>query len=128
MAKQTELVTVSVCFLVLFTACSPNDASLNPKEVIDLGALVTEDLPEQVWGKGFLAEMGFTRPNAFEVIDYTKRVVADPVKYCATDLVQPGSPRQKLALLLLEYAYWLFPGYIWVLCKPAEACKIGTDY
>ncbi len=70
MAKQTELVTVSVCFLVLFTACSPNDASLNPKEVIDLGALVTEDLPEQVWGKGLLAEMGFTRPNAFEVIDW----------------------------------------------------------
>ncbi len=70
MASQTELVTVSVCFVVLFTACTPNDASLNPKEVIDLGALVTEDLPEQVWGKGFLAEMGFTRPNAFEVIDW----------------------------------------------------------
>ena len=42
-----------------------------PSEVIDLGALVTEDLPERVWGRAFLEQMGFTRPNQFEVLRWT---------------------------------------------------------
>ena len=42
-----------------------------PSEVIDLGALVTEDLPERVWGKALLNQMNFTRPNSFDVIRWT---------------------------------------------------------
>ncbi len=42
----------------------------HPKEVIDLGALVTEDLPERVWGKGFMAQMEFTESNTFDVISW----------------------------------------------------------
>ena len=38
-----------------------------PKEVVDLGALVTEDLPERLWGKKFLVERGYDRQNEFEV-------------------------------------------------------------
>ena len=41
-----------------------------PKEIIDLGILVTEDMPESLWGKRFLADMGFDRNNSFEVIDW----------------------------------------------------------
>ena len=29
-----------------------------PKEIIDLGTLVTEDLPERMWGKGFVTLSG----------------------------------------------------------------------
>jgi len=39
-----------------------------PKETIDLGALVTADLPERVWGKAFLAASNFSEPNSFDVI------------------------------------------------------------
>ena len=42
-----------------------------PSEVIDLGALVTEDLPQRMWGKAFLKQMGFTKPNAFEVLRWS---------------------------------------------------------
>jgi kynurenine formamidase len=35
--------------------------------MIDLGAVVTEDLPERVWGKGYLAFRGFEGRNTFEV-------------------------------------------------------------
>jgi kynurenine formamidase len=63
--------------LVLFLpACTPNNQSdldhgpWEPREVIDLGALVTEDLPERVWGKAFLAANGFKRPNSFDVIKW----------------------------------------------------------
>ena len=31
---------------------------------------MTEDLPERVWGKAFLAANGFTRPNSFDVINW----------------------------------------------------------
>lgn len=42
-----------------------------PSEVIDLGALVTADLPERVWGKAFLKQLGFTKPNSFEVLKWS---------------------------------------------------------
>ena len=38
-----------------------------PREIVDLGALVTEDLPERVWGKAFMAQMAFEKSNSFEV-------------------------------------------------------------
>lgn len=34
---------------------------------MDLGTLVTEELPERMWGKAFLRQMGFTAPNSFDV-------------------------------------------------------------
>jgi len=42
-----------------------------PSEVIDLGAVVTEDLPQQFWGKAFMKQMGFMKQNAFDVIKWT---------------------------------------------------------
>ena len=73
LSKSTIL--TAGCLLAL-AACSRNDQEdlvrpvFEPQEVIDLGALVTEDLPERVWGKGLLTEMNFTRPNSFEVINW----------------------------------------------------------
>ena len=66
------------CLLAL-AACSRNDQEdlvrpvFEPYEVIDLGALVTEDLPERVWGKGYLAARGYTRPNTFDVITWDRQ-------------------------------------------------------
>lgn len=58
--------------VITLVACSSGEEAwrtvFEPQEVIDLGALVTEDLPERVWGKALLAANDFTRPNAFEVI------------------------------------------------------------
>ncbi len=75
--KTRAKTTIFMAGVVLFLpACSPNDQSdpdhglWEPREVIDLGALVTEDLPERVWGKAFLAANGFERPNSFEVINW----------------------------------------------------------
>ena len=62
--------------LVALGGCSPTEqvGSANvffePTEVIDLGALVTEDLPERVWGKGYLRDRGYSKPNSFDVMDW----------------------------------------------------------
>ena len=55
--------------------------------------------------------------SQFEVIDYSSKIIQDPEKYCATEIVRPGSLKQKIALWVLERAYWLFPTYVWLLRK-----------
>ena len=73
--KRIAVVVVAL-FALALVGCSPAGESTaegmppQPKEVIDLGALVTEDLPERVWGKRLLSELGFTRPNAFDVLSW----------------------------------------------------------
>ena len=64
----------------LFASCSqpPDSFSANPvpvpTEVIDLGALVTEDLPERVWGKAILADRGWSQSNSFNVIAWEREL------------------------------------------------------
>ncbi len=43
-----------------------------PKEIIDLGALVTEDLTIRVWGERYPREGGYDRPNVFDVIHWQR--------------------------------------------------------
>ena len=53
----------------------------------------------------------------FEIIDYTEEVIKDPVRYCLTEMIKPGSLKQRLAIFVLKLAYWLCPVYIWLLRK-----------
>lgn len=64
-------VTLTVGMAACTSPAEEPDAPSAPTEIIDLGALVTEDLPERVWGKGFMQQMGFDRNNSFEVIKWT---------------------------------------------------------
>src|SRR6266849_1612697 len=59
-------------------------------------------------------------PAGFELHDYTAKVVQDPVRFEATDVVTPGTFKQRFALVALRAAYWLAPTYIWVLKKTAQ--------
>jgi ubiquinone/menaquinone biosynthesis C-methylase UbiE len=59
--------------------------------------------------------------SRFQVIDYTSKVVGDPARYYATDIVRSGSYSQRVAQIILRFAYWLFPGYIWLLRKPPSS-------
>lgn len=52
--------------LALLAACSRSSAFV-PSEAIDLGALVTDDLPQRMWGTGFLKAMGFSRQNSVDL-------------------------------------------------------------
>jgi kynurenine formamidase len=41
-----------------------------PKEIIDLGALITADTPVQFWGSKLLRDLNFTDPNSFKIIHW----------------------------------------------------------
>jgi SAM-dependent methyltransferase len=53
----------------------------------------------------------------FEVVDYTLRVVREPGRFGATDVVREGSFRQRASLGLMSLAYWMCPTYIWLLIR-----------
>lgn len=48
-----------------------DEAAIGPLEVIDLGTLVTEDLPQRSWGKALMRRLGFKKQNAFDVVRWT---------------------------------------------------------
>ncbi len=55
--------------------------------------------------------------NKFEMVDYTVKILRDPKKYHACDLLQEGSIKQSLAVFIAKFFYWLVPTYIWMLKK-----------
>jgi ubiquinone/menaquinone biosynthesis C-methylase UbiE len=57
---------------------------------------------------------------AFGWVDYTRRIIEDPLTFYATEMIHPGSLKQKLALATLDLAYWLCPTYVWILTKPED--------
>lgn len=55
----------------------------------------------------------------FAVNDFTLRMLADPQRYHVEYMVRPGSAKAVVAAFVIRWFYWLSPGYIWVLKKPA---------
>jgi arylformamidase len=75
MKRSSGCLFAVAILLALTVSCSrpsaDTDRRFAPSEVIDLGATVTEDLPQRFWGKAFMKQMGFTKQNSFEVIKWT---------------------------------------------------------
>ena len=68
----------NICFILALGLTSACDSASNnpsydfaPIEVIDLGALITEDIAQSVAGQGFLELNGLNRPNEFELVTWT---------------------------------------------------------
>lgn len=55
--------------------------------------------------------------DAFEVVDYTAKIIADPLRYKFDYVLSPGSASQRIAGFIATYARWLCPGYVWVIRK-----------
>jgi SAM-dependent methyltransferase len=53
----------------------------------------------------------------FDVTDYTERIVRNPVRYQATDMLRPNSAKRWIADMLLRTAPFFFPGFVFVLRK-----------
>lgn len=61
----------SLCLICSGIPAYAQSASVpQPRKIVDLGILVTEEQPESLWGKRMLSDMGFDRSNEFEVIEW----------------------------------------------------------
>jgi kynurenine formamidase len=77
MTSRSTVLTMVTFILGGQAGCGPPDPGtpplFEPREVIDLGAVVTEDLPERVWGREVLdgyVPLGLDRQNTFHVIEW----------------------------------------------------------
>jgi len=61
----------------------------------------------------------------FRVTDYTSRIVRDPVRYEATDMLPPRSVKRWIAAVMLRVAPFFFPGFVLVLRKKASVRTAG---
>ncbi|MGB1142702.1 MAG: class I SAM-dependent methyltransferase, partial [Halioglobus sp.] len=75
-------------------------------------------------GKGdYYHEKHFTRGTlqrlcgAFNIVDYSERVIAEPTRYGVEYMLPPGSMRWRVAHTVARYAKWATP-MIWILEKP----------
>ena len=69
------LKSFGIIIIILLSNCTSkksNQSIVIPTKIIDLGALITEDLPERVWGKASLTARKYTRPNSFDVIKWDR--------------------------------------------------------
>lgn len=55
--------------------------------------------------------------RAFRVVDYTRRVLAEPARFEMEDVVREGSLVHRLLPHAIDALYWACPNYIWVLVK-----------
>jgi len=53
----------------------------------------------------------------FQLLDYTGKIINEPEKFFTEYMLGQGSLKRKIARLVVNYAYWLCPGYIWLLRK-----------
>ena len=55
--------------------------------------------------------------DRFELKNYTREIIANPVHYKVVDILKPGSISQYLALLVLKFCHFVFPIFVLVLKK-----------
>ncbi len=53
--------------------------------------------------------------SSFKRIDYTMKIVSNPIKYNATDMVKPNSLKQKIYMFVIKYFPWLSKTFVWIL-------------
>ena len=58
--------------------------------------------------------------NRFSVEDYTKKVIDNPLKFHVDYMVPPGTLKARIARIISRRFFWLSPGYLWILEKPAK--------
>jgi len=55
--------------------------------------------------------------NNFKIIDYTYKIVNNPSKFSATELLQENTFKQKIAKFIYKNFRYFYPTYIWILQK-----------
>jgi len=55
--------------------------------------------------------------NKFNIVDYTKYIINEPVKYKIDYMLKAGTLKHYFARIICKFTPWLNPGYIWILQK-----------
>jgi kynurenine formamidase len=76
---------MALLIIALLISCSENNNEMTvvpePKETIDLGTVITEDMIALMMGDRWRNNFGFTRPNSFEVVSWTSGSISGQNSY-----------------------------------------------
>jgi len=89
-----------------------------PRRLADLYMRATgkgDSYPEKPYSRGALRRL----LSDFNVTDYTREIVTDPVRFESTDILPPGSMKRRIAIAMHTLAPFFFPGFVYILRKPA---------
>lgn len=53
--------------------------------------------------------------NGFKVNSYTEKILRDPARYEATDILPVASLKRRIAILVFKVAPFFFPGFVYIL-------------
>ncbi|OQY41412.1 MAG: hypothetical protein B6242_17470 [Anaerolineaceae bacterium 4572_78] len=53
----------------------------------------------------------------FVIVDYTEKILDDPSRFYANDMLTENSPKHKISKLFYSYFKPLFPTFIWIIMK-----------
>lgn len=56
----------------------------------------------------------------YRVEDFTQKVLAEPTRYRADYMIGESGWKPRLIRLFAKWAYWAFPGYLWLLWRDRE--------
>ena len=56
--------------------------------------------------------------SKFEIIDYTSKVIKNPDKYNASDMLVKGTLKYIMSNIIVKHLLFIVPTYIWLLKKP----------
>jgi arylformamidase len=83
---RSSIITLASVAAISIAGCSGTSEPQagtppTPRAIVDLGALVTEDLPERVWGKALLVDGGWYErgQNSFDVVYWQEELPAGTV-------------------------------------------------
>jgi len=55
--------------------------------------------------------------GGFSSIDYTVKIIQDPERFSASEMIVSNSLKQKMALFVAKNLYFMVPTYVWLLYK-----------
>lgn len=53
----------------------------------------------------------------FDITSYTEKILRDPARYAATDMLPVGSLKRQIAIAMYAIAPFFFPGFVYILRK-----------
>jgi kynurenine formamidase len=69
-------------YWILFSCSSKSpNKDIRSAKIVDLGGIVTEDLPEKVWGQATMKAFGFNKSNNFEIVEWKTPAVSGSNAY-----------------------------------------------
>jgi ubiquinone biosynthesis O-methyltransferase len=109
-AAPNRLMLVECHYNLLFLSYLPKWLANYYVRLLNKGTQYYENVLT-IWGLKKLV-------SKFEIIDYTSKIIKNPEKYNASDMLEKGTFKYIISNIIVKYFLFIVPTYVWLLKKP----------